>query len=72
MHQIEVNEKEEEFVIRESDIPGHLENDDGSGEGAPQNEVAQGETRPPFIAEDDYQYDQALQILKALGITASR
>lgn len=83
VNQVEVTEQKEGFVLREGDLSGHLENDSADdtangtaagneGDGStPQNEVL-AEKRPPFIGDNDYQYDQALQILKAIAITASR
>jgi len=58
-----VEEEKEGVVFREADAPGHLQN---SGE-AEKKETAD---RPPFIDEDDFQYNQAILVLKALGVTA--
>ena len=69
VNQAAVKEQEEGFAIREGDVAGHLEND--SAEAAGNSEAAKS-ARPPFIAENDYQYAQALQIVKALAVTASR
>lgn len=68
--QLSVETEEEGFTIREDDIGGHLENTNTD----PENEENDGsaDDRPPFVDENDYQYDQALQILKALAVTASR
>ena len=60
-------EEGESFSLREGDIPGHLENSSedpatAQGEGEDFGE------RPPFIAEEDYQYSQAMLVLQALSI----
>ncbi|MCH9704707.1 MAG: S41 family peptidase [Proteobacteria bacterium] len=69
----EVREQQEGFTIREDDIGGHLENNSGNeAEGADVSNPEKQSTRPPFVAEEDYQYDQALQILRALIVTAAR
>ncbi len=56
------------FSIRESDIDGHLENQDK----AEDKEAIENfrSDRPAFINKKDNQYDQALSILKALAIVA--
>lgn len=61
-------EEETGIVFRESDLAGHLENTQtGTGvNGENADENADAET--PFIPRDDYQYDQALVVLKALAI----
>lgn len=56
-----IAEEEDGFTIREGDIAGHL---DGEEDAA--NAGGDDATRPPFIAEEDYQYDQAMRILRAL------
>ena len=53
------------FTLREADLAGHLENTQESEiEAAPETAAA-----APFIPRDDYQYDQALVVLKALAVT---
>ena len=60
-----VEEEKEGLVFRESDAPRHLEN---SGE----NEKSKQSNRPAFIDENDFQYNQAMVILKALRIAAAK
>lgn len=61
----EVSEEDEGFTLREGDIEGHLENSSGA------EPAAAVFVRPPFVNEDDFQYEQALLALKAMGIAAS-
>lgn len=78
VQQADVVEREAGFTIRESDIAGHLEGENegesAAGEGAAGvvNEEEVDPSRPPFVSPDDYQYAQALQIVKALAATAQR
>lgn len=73
INQLQVQEESGTFAIREGDITGHLENNSaGTGEPAAPDSAPADATRPPFIDENDYQYDQALRILKAIAITAQR
>jgi carboxyl-terminal processing protease len=57
----------ETFSVREANLLGHLENDQGS-ENTTATPAGEEEIAAPFIPDDDYQYDQALLILKALAI----
>ena len=58
--------EEEDFSIRESDLSGHLENT-----GAQESPEKPQSKRPPFINDDDHQYDQALMVLKAIGLLSA-
>lgn len=55
---------DDNFTLREADLAGHLENTQ-TPEILPKPEPA----AAPFIPQNDYQYDQALVVLKALAIT---
>lgn len=68
IHPSEVTQRREGIAIREDDIDGHLENEDNS-DGGGNGESAPAGDRPPFIGANDYQYQQALQTLKALALT---
>ena len=66
-----VEEPEDGLVFRESDLARHLQNEDGgtaddNSEDAAANPNANNES--PFIPQDDYQYDQAMVVLKALAV----
>lgn len=61
----QAEEREDGIVMREENISGHLQN---SGE----EEEVKTSNRPPFIDDNDFQYDQAMLVLKAIGITAGK
>ena len=68
-----VAERDEGFTMREGDIGGHLEGEDEARQRSEEtvtNEDEGAPARPPFVDENDYQYAQAMQILKALAATA--
>lgn len=59
-----VEEPDAGLVLRESDLARHLQNENAPDEfGGDFNDADDG---TPFIPRDDYQYDQALVVLKAL------
>ena len=65
-------EKRTEFVQRESELAGHL--DPENSEDIPEliREENEDAAASPFLPQNDYQFEQALNILKALHATASR
>ena len=60
-------DEEEGFVLRESNFEGSLDNPSEDG-GAGEEDAAN--RRPPFISQNDHQYEQALIILKAIDISS--
>lgn len=64
-------EQDEAFAIRESNIEGHLKNNDDNSETSEGNPDDTRSDRPPFVNENDNQYYQALSILKAIAIVAN-
>ena len=71
VNQAKITEEEEGFALREADMSGHLENTNAPADGEETEADSAAGKRPPFIDENDYQYEQAVQILKALAVTAS-
>ncbi|MGI9298315.1 MAG: S41 family peptidase [Gammaproteobacteria bacterium] len=78
-----VEEPDAGLVLRESDLARHLQNENAPAENSgrsggsenSQNAVgtgdfgdAEADAGTPFIPQDDYQYDQALVVLKALSV----
>ena len=55
-----------EFAIREANLIGHLEEEGKTAEEKTSVKKA------PFVPTNDYQFDQAILVLKALGITAAK
>ena len=55
---------DEGFTLRESDNAGHLKNE----QAAAKQEEGEESKVAPFVPRDDYQYDQAMTVLKALSV----
>ena len=67
-----VQENKEGYTLREENILGSLENDKPGSANNDETKNNEAAARPPFIGENDYQYEQAMLVLRALAITATR
>ena len=56
-----VKEEKKDFAIREANLSGHLK------EEGQEKEKEKTEKIPSFVPKNDYQFDQAIVVLKALG-----
>jgi carboxyl-terminal processing protease len=64
-------EERKGIAFREENIEGSLENQDAAADEGEKEELKDGMLkRPPFIADNDYQYEQALLAVKALAVSA--